>query len=172
MRPDGPNVPSGLGGFASYRLDADGAHGQRGRPDRPSRSDGFEPQRPDADAAHRQGERPDARPDLSPSSNGTADGPAHADGLHYVGRHPDADDAEAAVSGPPPNANRTRARTKKEALEHCLHVWRTNPRASLAEVGQVIGRRKSTVGEYRQELERQQRIRIDAHGSVVVLQPS
>ena len=61
--------------------------------------------------------------------------------------------------------NRT---SKTVAIERMLDAYRQNPNATLADVGNLIGRSKSTVGNYLKELETANRVYVN--GSVQVLE--
>jgi len=65
-------------------------------------------------------------------------------------------------------ANRARASNKDQALRALLAFYRSNPNATLKEAGAAIGRSKSTVSNYLDELETTGRIHRNGQGIKVI----
>ncbi|MEZ4614422.1 MAG: hypothetical protein R2867_02755 [Caldilineaceae bacterium] len=75
------------------------------------------------------------------------------------------------VAGTLAQANEKRARAKQDALAQVIAILRLNPTASLEEIGQQVGRKKSTISGYLDELEQRGRLRRSEAGVTVLDMP-
>ncbi|MBV7328391.1 hypothetical protein KFU94_09050 [Chloroflexi bacterium TSY] len=71
------------------------------------------------------------------------------------------------ISNMKPQADAVRSNGKQAALERTIEFFRTHPNGSLADAEQFVGRKKSTISGYLNELEQQGRANVN--GSVQIL---
>lgn len=82
-----------------------------------------------------------------------APGDAQAGPVATANASPDPEQTKPDADGDPlGEANRTRARNKAEAIDLMLRAFADDPNASYSEIGRQIGRGKSTVSSYVDEL--------------------